>query len=62
MPPAEQYLKPEVIRTVARFIVEGFLTGRHARPLQGFRVESSAHRRYYTGGGLRSLKPRCWCQ
>jgi uncharacterized protein (DUF58 family) len=48
--PAEQFLKPEVIRRVARldlrarFIVEGFLTG-----LQGFSVEFSEHRRYSQG-------------
>ena len=53
--PAEQYLKPEVIRTVsrldlrARFIVEGFLTGLHASPFQGFSVEFSEHRRYALG-------------
>lgn len=52
---AEQYLKPEVIRRVARldlrarFIVEGFLTGLHASPFQGFSVEFSEHRRYTQG-------------
>lgn len=53
--PAEAYLKPEVIRTVsrldlrARFIVEGFLSGLHASPFQGFSVEFSEHRRYSQG-------------
>lgn len=53
--PAEQFLKPEVIRRVARldlrarFIVEGFLTGLHASPFQGFSVEFSEHRRYSQG-------------
>ncbi|MBW3543763.1 MAG: DUF58 domain-containing protein [Planctomycetes bacterium] len=52
---AEQYLKPEVIRTVARldlrarFIVEGFLAGLHASPYHGFSVEFSEHRRYTQG-------------
>ena len=52
---AEDYLKPEVIRTVsrldlrARFIVEGFLTGLHASPFHGFSVEFSEHRRYSQG-------------
>lgn len=52
---AEQYLKPEVIRTVARldlrarFIVEGFLSGLHASPYHGFSVEFSEHRRYSQG-------------
>lgn len=52
---AEQYLKPAVIRSVARldlrarFIVEGFLSGLHASPFQGFSVEFSEHRRYSQG-------------
>jgi uncharacterized protein (DUF58 family) len=52
---AESYLKPEVIRTVARldlrarFIVEGFLSGLHASPFHGFSVEFSEHRRYSQG-------------
>ncbi|VAX39094.1 hypothetical protein MNBD_PLANCTO02-417 [hydrothermal vent metagenome] len=51
----EQYLKPEVIRTVARldlrarFIVEGFLSGLHTSPFHGFSVEFSEHRRYTQG-------------
>jgi uncharacterized protein (DUF58 family) len=55
MSSAEQYLKPEVIRTVARldlrarFIVEGFLSGLHASPYHGFSVEFSEHRRYTQG-------------
>lgn len=55
MPSAEQYLKPEVIRRVARldlrarFIVEGFLSGLHASPFHGFSVEFSEHRRYAQG-------------
>lgn len=52
---SEQYLKPEVIQTVsrldlrARFIVEGFLSGLHTSPFQGFSVEFSEHRRYTQG-------------
>jgi uncharacterized protein (DUF58 family) len=55
MPTAEQYLKPDVIRRVARldlrarFIVEGFLAGLHASPFHGFSVEFSEHRRYSQG-------------
>ena len=55
MPGAEQYLKPDVIQTVARldlrarFIVEGFLSGLHASPYHGFSVEFSEHRRYASG-------------
>ncbi|MCR9202187.1 MAG: DUF58 domain-containing protein [Planctomycetaceae bacterium] len=55
MSSAEQYLKPEVIQNIARldlrakFIVEGFLTGLHTSPFQGFSVEFSEHRRYNPG-------------
>ena len=61
MPTAEQYLKPEVIRTVSRldlrakFIVEGFLSGLHASPFHGFSVEFSEHRRYSQGDDLKDL-------
>jgi uncharacterized protein (DUF58 family) len=52
---AEKYLKPEVIRQVARldlcaqFIVKGFLQGLHASPYHGFSVEFSEHRKYTSG-------------
>jgi uncharacterized protein (DUF58 family) len=61
MASAEQYLKPEVIRQVARldlrakFIVEGFLSGLHSSPFQGFSVEFSEHRKYTPGDDLKDL-------
>ena len=61
MASAEKYLRPEVIRQVARldlrakFIVEGFLTGLHASPFQGFSVEFSEHRKYSPGDDLKNL-------
>ena len=61
MTSAEQYLKPEVIRNIARldlrarFIVEGVLSGLHASPLQGFSVEFSEHRRYEPGDDPRDI-------
>src|SRR5208283_2211053 len=61
MADAERYLKPEVIRQVARldlrakFIVEGFLSGLHASPFQGFSVEFSEHRKYVPGDDLKDL-------
>src|SRR6202171_2726741 len=57
----EKYLRPEVIRQVARldlrarFIVEGFLAGLHASPFQGFSVEFSEHRKYVAGDDLKDL-------
>src|SRR5947209_15205799 len=59
MPGAEQYLRPDVIRQVARldlrakFIVEGFLSGLHASPFHGFSVEFSEHRTYAPGDDLK---------
>jgi uncharacterized protein (DUF58 family) len=58
---AEKYLRPEVIRQVARldlrakFIVEGFLAGLHASPFHGFSVEFSEHRKYVPGDDLKDL-------
>jgi uncharacterized protein (DUF58 family) len=58
---SEKYLRPEVIRQVSRldlrakFIVEGFLSGLHASPFQGFSVEFSEHRKYVPGDDLKDL-------
>jgi uncharacterized protein (DUF58 family) len=58
---AEQYLKPEVIRQVARldlrakFIVEGFIAGLHASPFHGFSVEFSEHRKYTAGDNVSDI-------
>src|SRR4051812_26350576 len=57
----EKYLRPEVIRQVARldlrakFIVEGFLSGLHASPFHGFSVEFSEHRKYVPGEDVKDL-------
>jgi uncharacterized protein (DUF58 family) len=61
MATAEKYLRPEVIRQVARldlrarFIVEGFLAGLHASPFQGFSVEFSEHRKYVPGDDVKDI-------
>jgi uncharacterized protein (DUF58 family) len=61
MAASEKYLRPEVIRQVARldlrakFIVEGFLSGLHASPFHGFSVEFSEHRKYVPGDDLKDL-------
>jgi uncharacterized protein (DUF58 family) len=58
---SEKYLKPEVIRQVARldlrakFIVEGFIAGLHASPFHGFSVEFSEHRRYSAGDNISDI-------
>lgn len=61
MSTAEKYLKPEVIRQVARldlrakFIVEGFIAGLHASPFHGFSVEFSEHRKYTPGDNISDI-------
>ncbi len=61
MSSAAKYLRPDVIAQVqqldlkARFIVEGFLSGLHRSPFQGFSVEFSEHRRYAPGDDLRQI-------
>jgi uncharacterized protein (DUF58 family) len=58
---AEKYLKPEVIRQVSRldlrakFIVEGFISGLHSSPFQGFSVEFSEHRKYTSGDNIADI-------
>ena len=40
---------------VARWVVEGFLTGLHKSPKKGFSVEFAEHRSYQPGDDLRFL-------
>lgn len=61
MSTAERYLKPDVIRQIARldlraqFIVKGFMQGLHSSPYHGFSVEFSEHRRYTPGDDIKDL-------
>src|SRR4026207_1865792 len=55
MSSVEKYLRPEVVREIARLdlraqcIVKVFLHGLHASPFHGFSVEFSEHRKYTPG-------------
>ncbi len=55
MTAVEKYLKPSVIRQIARldlraqFVVKGYLQGLHSSPFHGFSVEFSEHRKYTSG-------------
>jgi len=55
------YLEPETISRisrldlVARYVVEGYITGLHRSPYHGFSVEFSEHRQYMPGDNLRDL-------
>jgi len=61
MPKPEDYLKPEIIKQIARldfkarFIIQGFISGLHASPYHGFSVEFSEHRKYVFGDDPKDL-------
>ena len=63
MPSAEapQYLDPKVVSKlggldmIARFVVEGFMTGLHKSPYHGFSVEFAEHRQYMPGDNLKHV-------
>lgn len=62
----EAYLRPEIIRQVARFdlkakfLIEGFLSGLHSSPFKGFSVEFSEHRKYVRGDDVRTIDWKLW--
>lgn len=61
MTPLARYLSPAIIAQVerldlrARFIIEGYLAGRHRSSMHGFSVEFSEHRHYVPGDEPRSV-------
>ncbi|MEP0844439.1 MAG: DUF58 domain-containing protein [Phycisphaerae bacterium] len=56
-----KYLRPEVLAKIsrlelrARMVVEGFISGMHKSPYQGFSVEFAAHREYVPGDDIRHI-------
>lgn len=56
-----KFLDPEVLATIAgmelraRLVVEGFISGLHKSPYQGFSVEFAEHRQYTPGDELRHI-------
>ncbi|MFQ6042567.1 MAG: DUF58 domain-containing protein [Candidatus Poribacteria bacterium] len=58
---AKKYLDPAAlsrlggIELVARLVVEGFITGLHKSPYQGFSVEFAEHRQYIPGDDIRHI-------
>jgi uncharacterized protein (DUF58 family) len=55
------FLRPEIASTlgnfelVAKFVVEGFITGLHKSPYHGFSVEFAEHRPYLPGDPIRNI-------
>ena len=58
---AATYLDPQTLAAIgslelrARLVVEGFMTGMHRSPYQGFSVEFAQHRQYAPGDDIRHL-------
>ncbi len=56
-----KYLNPKVvaklknIELIAKFVVEGFITGLHRSPFHGFSVEFAEHRQYRPGDEIKYL-------
>jgi len=56
-----QFLDPAVVARLgtlelrARMVVEGFISGLHASPFQGFSVEFSEHRKYSAGDNIADI-------
>ena len=61
MQTATDHLNPEIISAmgnfelVAKFVVEGFITGLHKSPYHGFSVEFAEHRPYLPGDPIRNI-------
>jgi uncharacterized protein (DUF58 family) len=59
-------LSPEIVSRlanldlIARFVVEGYITGLHKSPYHGFSAEFAEHRQYMTGDSLRYLDWKVW--
>ena len=62
----DKYLDPKTLESIkridvrARLVVEGFITGQHRSPYNGFAVEFAAHREYAPGDDLRHIDWKVW--
>jgi uncharacterized protein (DUF58 family) len=61
-----RYLDPKALDKIkkldvrARLVVEGFITGQHRSPYNGFAIEFAAHREYAPGDDLRHIDWKVW--
>ncbi len=61
-----KYLDPTALDKIkrldvrARVVVEGFITGQHRSPYNGFAIEFAAHREYSPGDDLRHIDWKVW--
>lgn len=64
----KHYLDPGVLATIdrlefrARHVVEGFLTGMHRSPYNGFSVEFASHREYVPGDDIKHIDWKVWAR
>src|SRR5919106_4525754 len=62
----KKYLDPKTLDKIkrldvrARQVVEGFITGQHRSPYNGFAVEFATHREYTPGDDIRHLDWKVW--
>ncbi len=63
---SENYLDPKTLDRIkrldvrARLVVEGFITGQHRSPYNGFAIEFATHREYAPGDDLRHIDWKVW--
>ena len=63
---SKNYLDPKTLEQIkridvrARLVVEGFITGQHRSPYNGFAVEFATHREYAPGDDLRHIDWKVW--
>lgn len=63
---AAKYLDPQALDKIkrldvrARLVVEGFITGQHRSPYNGFAIEFATHREYAPGDDLRHIDWKVW--
>lgn len=63
---ASKYADPKTLDKIkrldvrARCVVEGFITGQHRSPYNGFAIEFAAHREYAPGDDLRHIDWKVW--
>ncbi len=68
MSDSENYFRPEILSKIAhlelraRRVVEGFVSGRHKSPYNGFSVEFAEHRQYVPGDDVRHLDWRAYAK
>ena len=61
-----KYVDPKTLDRIkrldvrARCVVEGFITGQHRSPYNGFAIEFAAHREYAPGDDLRHIDWKVW--